>query len=69
MNALIDTYPIIEEYIIVDEWRRSSFEKLLPGFSERTIQKLVESYHVSPHDFEKLFEAGCDPKTAVRILI
>ena len=59
----------------ISEWRGERFYNALKGagltddqITVTILETLVNS-NVSPHDLEGLIEKGCDPETAIRILV
>jgi hypothetical protein len=53
----------------VDKWRRDKFRAMLPEeISDTIVEQLVVS-DSSPHDLQFLLGKGCNPLTAVKILV
>lgn len=61
------------ELEIVALWRKEFFQSVIKdskakGIGPKTILSLVSST-ASPHDLRRLIESGCEPKTAIKILV
>jgi hypothetical protein len=53
----------------VADWRREQFKYLVPEVTDLQIELLVNKIDTSPRDLEKLLKRGCDPRTALKILL
>lgn len=61
--------PLLPEHERVLWNRFERFKELLPDIEEECWKELAKATtEVSPHDVEKLLEAGCPPELAVKIL-